>query len=184
MPASVEMLSVRPVTRERAEDLNLRNDPFLQPGRLIPRLEEGVWSYRIDWSDSPGEMAFPQERYDYEALAKDSLMLGAYRGDTCLGLAIYHPGFFNYMYLLDLKVSAAARRQGVGRALIRRGMEEARDRDYGGVYLQAQDNNLGACLFYLSVGFRIGGFDNRVYTGSPQAGKGDILFYGDWKDIL
>lgn len=43
----------------------------------------------------------------------------------------------------------------------------------------AQDTNLNACLFYLSVGFVIGGFDNRLYTGTSQAGKADITFYLD-----
>ena len=42
-----------------------------------------------------------------------------------------------------------------------------------------QDNNLDACRFYLAQGFRIGGFDNRVSTGTSQAGKADLYFYLD-----
>ena len=48
-----------------------------------------------------------------------------------------------------------------------------------GLYTIGQDNNLNACLFYLSCGFQIGGFDNKVYKGTSQEGKSDILFYLD-----
>ena len=48
-----------------------------------------------------------------------------------------------------------------------------------GLYTQGQDNNLGACRFYLKAGFRIGGLDTEVYKGTNQEGKADILFYRD-----
>ena len=53
----------------------------------------------------------------------------------------------------------------------------ARERGYIGLFTQAQDNNLNACLFYLHTGFEIGGFDNHVYNGTSQEGKADIIFY-------
>ena len=83
------------------------------------------------------------------------------------------------MYLYDLKVNSAARGKGVGKALIRAGLEAAKERGYIGLYTQAQDNNLNTCMFYLSAGFEIGGFDNRVYRGTSQAHKADIIFYLD-----
>ena len=56
----------------------------------------------------------------------------------------------------------------------------ARELGYRGVFLEAQDDNLEACRFYLHCGFRIGGFNNRVYHGTSQEGKSDILFYYDF----
>ena len=55
----------------------------------------------------------------------------------------------------------------------------ASGKGYRGIYTQGQDNNLGACLFYLKCGFAIGGLDTRVYTGTSQEGKRDIIFYLD-----
>jgi hypothetical protein len=55
--------------------------------------------------------------------------------------------------------------------------EVAKLRSYKGIYTRAQDNNLGACLFYLNNGFVIGGIDTHVYKGTSQEGKIDILFY-------
>ena len=57
--------------------------------------------------------------------------------------------------------------------------ELAAKKGYLGIYTQAQDNNLSACLFYLNNGFRIGGLDTEIYNGTNQEGKADILFYLD-----
>lgn len=172
------MIDVRRITAENAGDLKLKNDPFVMPGRMIPRLEEGKWSYRIERFDHPEDMTFPEENYDLEALDQEgAIALGAYIDGVCVGLAVLKPGFLKYMYVYDLKVSADYRRKGIGQALIQEALQQARQLGYIGLYLQAQDNNVNACLFYLRTGFVIGGFDNRVYTGTSQEGKADILFY-------
>lgn len=170
-------MEIRKITPQTAGDLNLKNEPFTMPGCLIPRLQDGVWSYSISYFEEEQTMIFPDENYDFEMLSKNSVIFGAYEDDKCVGIAIYQDYYFKYMYLLDLKVSAAARGKGVGRALIEAGKEAAAERGYQGIYCQAQDNNLNACLFYLHTGFEIGGFDNHVYNGTSQEGKADILFY-------
>ena len=58
-----------------------------------------------------------------------------------------------------------------------RAREIAREQEYRGLYTQGQDNNVGACLFYLHYGFRIGGLDTETYRHTRQEGKADILFY-------
>lgn len=44
---------------------------------------------------------------------------------------------------------------------------------YAGLYTVGQDNNLNACLFYLSFGFEIGGLDTKIYENTKQSGKYD-----------
>ena len=83
------------------------------------------------------------------------------------------------MYLYDLKVNARYRGKGIAAMLMDRAGEIARERGYRGIYTQGQDDNLGACLFYIKYGFRIGGLDTEVYKGTAQEGKSDILFYLD-----
>jgi len=178
------MVEIRKITRESKADLNLPNEPFEMPGKFIPSLQDGVWSYRVEPYAKPESMVFPDEHYDFEELSKNSVMLGAYDGGACVGLAICQEAFFRYLYLYDLKVNAAARGKGAGKALIRAALETARERDYRGVYTLAQDNNVNACRFYLQCGFRIGGFDNRVYSGTSQEGKGDIIFYLDGEETI
>lgn len=170
-------MEIRRITAENAADLNLKNEPFPMPGRFIPELHDGVWSYRTVRFDAPETMVFPEENYDFAEVDGKGAIFGAYEDGKCIGVAIYEDYWLRYMYLLDLKVSAEARGKGVGKALIQAGLAEAKARGYRGLYTIAQDNNLNACMFYLHAGFTIGGFDNRTYTGTSQEGKGDIYFY-------
>lgn len=177
-------MEIRKITAENAADLLLPNEPFSQSGQFVPSLKDGVWDYEVRLYETPKSMVFPPENYDQETIQKEGFALAAYEGSTCVGLAIFKDAFFRYMHLYDLKVSAVCRNKGVGKALIDAGLTEAVLRNYRGIYLQAQDDNLGACLFYLKCGFRIGGFDNRVYAGTSQAHKADILFYLDKEETL
>lgn len=124
-------------------------------------------------------MCFPDENYSYEEMAESCVFIGAYEEERCIGLAVMRHAFFKYMYLYDLKVKERYRRSGVARALIEKAKVSARESGYRGIYTQAQDNNLGACLFYLKTGFIIGGLDTMLYRGTPQEGKKDIYFYLD-----
>lgn len=170
-------MEIKKISHENAGDLNLHNEPFAMPGRFIPALRDGQWSYRIEPFETVETMTFPDENYCFEALSQNGVMFGAYEDGLCIGIAIYQEAPFRYMYLYDLKVSSAARGKGAGKALIQAGLAAARERGYIGLYTQAQDNNLNACMFYLKAGFRIGGFDNHVYRGTRQEGKADIFFY-------
>ena len=171
------MIEIRRITEENKQDLNLPNAPFQMPGRLIPSLENGIWNWREELFNEPRSMCFPDENYDFQKFSRDGFLLGAYEDGVCLGLGIFREEFWKYVYVYDLKVSALARRKGIGRMLVDAGMAEAKARGYRGLYLYAQDNNLNACRFYLKAGFEIGGFDNRRYDGTSQEGKADIIFY-------
>lgn len=175
------MIEVRMINEARKADINLPNEPFGLFGRMEPSYADGRWGYKEILFDKENisEMCFPDEDYDYEAMKENSVFLGAYDGEKCVGLAILQEAFFKYMYLYDLKVSEACRGQGVGRALMEKAGEVCKERGYRGLYTQGQDNNLGACRFYLKAGFRIGGLDTEVYKGTKQEGKADILFYRD-----
>ena len=171
------MVEIREITIESQGDLNLPNDAFQMPGRLIPALENGIWSWREELFETPRSMCFPDENYDFQEYSKDGFLLGAYEDGVCMGLGIFREEFWKYIYVCDLKVCAAARGRGIGRMLIDAGMAKARAKGYRGLYLYAQDNNLNACRFYLKTGFKIGGFDNRRYDGTGQEGTADIIFY-------
>lgn len=174
-------MECRIIDKAHSGDINLKNEPFSLYGKMLPTYSDGMWNYSIELfpEDEVREMCFPDESYDYDELAKDHVFVGAYDGGKCVGLAILADDMFKYMYLDDLKVSREYRGRGVGRALIEKAMEAARERNYNGIYTIGQDNNVGACKFYLNAGFEIGGFDNRVYRGTSQEDKANILFYLD-----
>lgn len=174
-------MEIRIIDESAKADIRLKNEPFPLYGRMVPTYRDERWSYEIRrFPDSEiSEMCFPDEDYDFDALKKNTVFVGAYDGGKCVGLAVLQDSMFRYLYLYDLKVCGQYRRQGVGRALLEKSKEIALSRGYRGIYTIGQDNNLNACLFYIKSGFEIGGFDNRVYTGTNQEGKADILFYLD-----
>ncbi len=172
------MIEIRQIDAQHKLDINIPNEPFHMFGRIIPSFHNGQWTYELERRNAENvtEMTFPNEDYDYENM-KDSVFIGAYDGEKCVGLAVLQPGFFKYMYLYDLKVNKKYRGQHIGQALISKAKEIAVQHGYCGLYTQGQDNNPGACLFYLNSGFYIGGLDTNVYRHTKQEGKADILFY-------
>ena len=173
------MIEIRPIGEANKQDINLPNEPFSLFGRMIPSYTDRHWDYTVERFETVSEMCFPDENYNYAEMVKDCSFLGAYDSGTCVGLAILQRPFFKYLYLYDLKVNRAYRGQGVGKLLIEAAKQAAAEGGYRGVYTVGQDNNLGACLFYIKNGFRIGGFDTEVYQGTRQEGKADIYFYLD-----
>ena len=174
------MIEIKTVTAEHKADINIPNEPFRLFGKLLPSYRDGKWTYEVLRfpPEKVAEQCFPDENYDYDAM-QDSVFLGAYDGDLCVGLAILQPGFFQYMYLYDLKVNKAYRRQHIGRMLMEKAKKVSKENGYRGLYTQGQDSNPGACLFYLHSGFYIGGLDTNVYRHTSQEGKADIIFYCD-----
>ena len=171
------MVEIRKISRENDQDLRLHNEPFEMPGRFVPELKDGVWSYHTEPFETVETMVFPDENYDFDEISGKGIIFGAYEDGKCIGIAIYQDHWLKHMYLYDLKVNAAARGKGVGKLLIQAGLEAAKKKGYRGLYTYAQDNNLNACMFYLKAGFQIGGFDNYVYNGTSQEGKADVIFY-------
>lgn len=172
-------MEIRKITRENAGDLRLKNEPFAMPGKFVPSLRNGQWNYTVELYDTPTTMTFQDETYDLDIIDQEGCAFAAYKNGKCVGLIVLKERFWKYLYIHDLKVSAGARGKGIGRALVQAAAREAEMRQLCGLYLQAQDTNLNACLFYLRMGFAIGGFDNHLYTGTTQAGKADVTFYLD-----
>ncbi len=175
------MITVKIVGEDRKDDIKIKNQPFPLFGLLFPSYQNGRWDHTelLFSKENVSEMCFPDEDYDYGEMSKNSVFVGAYDGEKCVGLAILQQAPLRYMYLYDLKLDPERRGQGVGRMLIEKCKEVAAQQGYKGLYTQGQDNNLGACRFYLKMGFEIGGLDTHVYQGTAQENKKDILFSWD-----
>lgn len=129
------MIEIRLIDADCRGDINIPNEPFRLSGRMLPEYRNGKWSYGVERfpdGEAP-EMCFPDENYDYDAMKERSVFVGAYDGEKCVGLAILQHEWFRYMYLYDLKVNGAYRRQGVGRALIDKAMEISAEHGYIGL---------------------------------------------------
>lgn len=175
------MIEIRIIDEKHKQDVNIPNEPFELRGRMIPSYINETWQYAIARAEEKDirEMCFPDESYDYDEMRVNSVFIGAYDQEKCIGLAILQEAYQKYMYLYDLKVFKEYRGKGIATALIEKAKDISVKRGYRGIYTIGQDNNLSACLFYVKNGFYIGGFDSNVYKGTPQEGKSDIIFYLD-----
>lgn len=170
-------IAIQLVDEGHKEDINLRNDPFSLIGRFHPIYNGHQWHHQVSYFEQISEMCFPDGHYDFDELSSNGVIIGAYIGQKCVGLAILKHHGYKYMYLYDLNISKAYRQLNIGSMLMEKAKEIAKENHYNGVFTRAQDNNLSACLFYLKNGFVIGGIDTHVYKGTSQEGKIDILFY-------
>ncbi len=174
-------MDFRIIDKSREGDINLKNEPFPLFARVIPTYDGKKWDYTVRNfpENEVTEMCFPDENYSFDEMNETHTFVGAYDGERCAGLAILADDWFKYMYLDDLKVSSLYRRQGVGAGLMKKSMEIAKSKGYSGIYTIVQDNNVAAFRFYMKMGFEIGGFDNRIYRGTKQEDKANIILYLD-----
>lgn len=171
-------MEIRIINEGFEKDINISNQPFKIRGRLLVSFVNNKWEYKeeVFKENKVKEMTFPDENYDFNEM-KDYVFLGAYENNTCVGLAILTETFNSSLFLYDLKVNKSFRKKGIGKKLIEFSYQYALNHNYPGLFTIAQDNNLDACLFYLSCGFEIGGLDTKTYEKTKQAGKYDIYFY-------
>lgn len=171
-------MEIRIIEEANERDINIPNHPFALRGKLIVTYSGTRWEHRAERypEEQITEMTFPDENYVYSEM-KDCVFLGAYEGNVCVGLAILRLNYGPCLYLYDLKVNREWRGKGVGRKLIDAAMQLVKEKNCMGLFAVAQDNNLDACLFYISCGFEIGGLDTATYQGTKQEGKSDIHFY-------
>lgn len=81
-------------------------------------------------------------------------------------------------YVEDLVVNPEYRGMGIGRKLLERGIQWAREKDFPGVMLETQDDNVPACMLYQSCGFVLGGFDRNVYKAiNPNIKEAALYWY-------
>ena len=82
-----------------------------------------------------------------------------------------------FAYIEDLAVNLEYRGLGIGRTLVERGIQWARENGFPGVMLETQDDNVPACMLYQSCGFVLGGFDCNVYKAINPDTKETALYW-------
>lgn len=113
------------------------------------------------------EKRYADEGTDHPAYVSDpdKVIFLAYVDGHIAGRIILRKNWNKYAYIDDVAVDVKFRQMGVGRALIGRAKQWAQEKELPGIMLETQSNNVRACLFYESCGFKIGGFDNFLYRG-------------------
>jgi ribosomal protein S18 acetylase RimI-like enzyme len=87
------------------------------------------------------------------------------------------PWWNKFSYIEELTVDTGFRNKGVGRALLTRSIEWAKQQGFPGVTLETQDNNVPACMLYETSGFVLSGFDLYAYRNFPEASNEIALYW-------
>lgn len=146
--------------------------------RLVLRLEDNRLSYTI--VDVPHTTKrFPQDDYEYTSYPDDPEKTAflTYVDKRVAGEIILRKNWNKFTLVEWIGVDRNFRRMGIGRALISRAIQWARDKKLPGIMLETQDNNVGACLFYASCGFVLKGFDTGLYDASDKYRDDIALFW-------
>jgi ribosomal protein S18 acetylase RimI-like enzyme len=132
------------------------------------------WRYR----DAPNRL---YSEYTPEFLARAlervELFLVAVRSSKPVGMIIgMVPAWTDATEITDLAVDFSARQTGAGRALINAAARWARDRGHRAIWVEPRTDNADAIAFYLRLGFRISGFNDRLYTNRDDRPGETTLF--------
>jgi len=104
-----------------------------------------------------------------EALKRVDLFLVAeVDGDIAGLLMITVPSWTDAAEITDLAVDIAFRRLGAGRALVEAAGEWARERGYRALWVEPSADNHAAISFYTALGFRLSGFNDRLYSNTDH----------------
>lgn len=172
---------------ERATSKNahlalFENEPFDVVGRLVPRFENGVWSFTEQLFDKPFQKAYEDDfslsdYLDFLSRPRRAVLLFLDADGTCLGRARVRANWNKYAFLEDIAVRAFARKKGVGAALFQAVCLWAKQEGLCGVTLETQDVNLYACRFYQKMGMALGCADTFLYANFPETKSELALFW-------
>lgn len=113
------------------------------------------------------------------ALEKTDLFLVAEVDGEVLGyLMIVVPSWMDAAEITDFAVDIAERLAGIGSALLDAAVAWARERRYRSLWVEPRADNHAAISFYVSQGFRVAGFNDRMYSNTDhEEGKQTILMH-------
>jgi len=105
-----------------------------------------------------------------EALARTDLFLVAEVDSEVAGLLmIIVPEWTDAAEITDLAVDIVFRRMSAGRALVE-AAERACRRGHRSLWVEPRADNHAAISFYVSLDFRVSGFNDRLYSNADHAG--------------
>ncbi len=176
-------MSTRAITIERLtdldpEDLRRLGGGYTSPARYEVRKTETPAHTAITLDLVPLETPYVREwPYDDEEVLnyarivrEDGLSMGAYHDGRLIALAIAEAHPWNRgLWVWELHVDPAYRRQGIGRRLLEALAEKGRAAGLRLMVCETQNTNVPAIAFYRRTGFTLDGIDLSYYAGCEDA---------------
>jgi streptothricin acetyltransferase len=171
-------IAIREINEDNIQHVNQCDSSFTVDSKLVLSAENGRISHTVLDIPPHGKQYQPEE-VDYSEYVSnpDRTIFLAYVDNEPAGQLRVKKYWNGYAYIDDFAVDARHRRHGIGRALMQRAMEWAKDKGFPGIMLETQNNNVAACRLYESCGFELGGFDAYLYKGLNRATDEIALYW-------
>ncbi|HNN15026.1 MAG TPA: GNAT family N-acetyltransferase [Anaerolineales bacterium] len=169
------------VIREKAAAESAHTRSFsrrsMVKSRLRLAIENETLTYSIVPVDPPYEREVQLEETDYGFSGHPPVVFFAEVNGALAGRIRVLTWWNQFGYIEDLAVNPEFRGQGLGRKLLERGIQWARETGHPGVMLETQDDNVPACSLYASCGFVLSGFDRNVYKAVNPGTRETALYW-------
>lgn len=167
---SAEEIIISPLKEELIEDINKTNDSFKVFGKVVPSFQSGKWAFEEILFDEVKDIRFPDDQLDWIEYidSEDKALFLAYKNNDCIGQIRIVQDWNRFCYIENIATKEDFRGQGIGSLLLTKAEDWAKERNLLGISLEAQDDNLGACRFYVKQGFVLGGVDTLKQSSNPQ----------------
>lgn len=174
-------ITIQPLTEQSITIINDTNESFPIIGKILPSFSNGVWSYEEELYDTPTEIRFPDDKLDWFAYidSSEKIVLLAFHEDGCIGQIRLVKDWNRFAYIENIAVRSNFRKTGVGHLLLEAAETWAKEQSLIGLSLEAQNDNLIACRFYVKEGFVLGGVDTLKQSANPRI---DLTLY--WYKIF
>lgn len=176
-----EKIRIQPLNDQFVTSINAANDSFSIVGKILPNFSNGVWSYEEELYDTPSEIRFPDDKLNWSAYidSSEKVVLLAFHEETCIGQIRLVKDWSRFAYIENIAVKKDFRKSGVGHLLLEAAENWAKEQSLIGLSLEAQNDNLIACRFYVKEGFVLGGVDTLKQSANLNI---DLTLY--WYKIF
>jgi streptothricin acetyltransferase len=168
------------IIRQIGEQESPQTKSFLRKSMVKSRLVLGIENEKLVYTVTdvePYERDVQVEDTDYGFSETPPAIFFAEVDGKLAGRIKLLKWWNQFGYVEDLVVNPEYRGMNIGRKLLERGIQWARENNFPGVMLETQDDNVPACLLYQSCGFVLGGFDRNVYKAIDPNRKDSALYW-------
>lgn len=141
------------------------------------------WTFALRWQrGEPSERVYAE--LTVEGLTRalgggaDLFLAAEWDGAIAGYLMVLLPRWTDAAEITDLAVHRPARRHGAGRALVDAALAWARERNLRGLWVEPRGETRDGIEFYLRMGFRIAGFNDRWNSNrDDEPGQQTVYMY-------
>ncbi len=169
------------IIREKTSEESAQTKDFSRKSMVKSRLILGIENEKLTYSIVPVEPPYEREvqleETDYGFSGIPPTVFFAEVDGKLAGRIRVLTWWNQFGYIEDIVINPEFRGLGLGRKLLERGIQWARETGHPGVMLETQDDNVPACTLYASCGFVLSGFDRNVYKAINPSTKETALFW-------